>query len=123
MVVLPSANIDLRAKITCKWHKCIYWVIGWWSTKDVRRGCQGYFGWVQKIKYHGRGSTFLYNNWPIENTYWYTRCVECLDETNVVWLPNNQKMVYMGYCRYLSKGHPYYRNKMSFDGTIDKWDR
>ena len=46
-----------------------------------------------------------------EKTKGYTRCVECLDDTNAVNLPNNSKIVYMGHRRFLPKDHPYRRNR------------
>jgi hypothetical protein len=54
-----------------------------------------------------------------KKTKGYTRCIKCLDETVVVWLPNNNKMVYMGHCRFLPEGRPYRTNKKSFDRTIE----
>ena len=35
-----------------------------------------------------------------EKTKGYTRCVECLDDTDAVNLPNNSKIVYMGHHRF-----------------------
>ena len=55
-----------------------------------------------------------------EKTKGYTRCVECLDNTDVVNLPNNSKVVYMGLYRFLPKDHPYRRNRKDFNGTIEK---
>lgn len=55
-----------------------------------------------------------------EKTKGYTGCVECLDDTDVVHLPSNSKMVYMGHRRFLPKDHPYRRNKKEFDGTVEK---
>jgi hypothetical protein len=55
-----------------------------------------------------------------EKTKGYTRCVECLDDTNAVQLPNNSKIVYMGHRRFLPKDHPYCRNRKDFNGTIEK---
>ena len=55
-----------------------------------------------------------------EKTKGYTRCVECLDNTDAVNLPNNSKIVYMRHRRYLPKDHPYRRNKKDFNGTIEK---
>jgi len=46
-------------------------------------------------------------------------CVECLDDTNAVHLKNNSKLVYMGHHKFLHMEHPYCRNKIDFDGTID----
>ena len=62
----------------------------------------------------GRGSL------SSEKTKGYTRCVECLDDTDVVNLSNNSKIVYMGHCRFLPKDHPYHRNRKDFNGTIEK---
>jgi hypothetical protein len=45
-----------------------------------------------------------------EKTKGYTRCVECLDDTDAVHLPKNKKMAYMD---------PYHRNRKDFDGTIE----
>ena len=50
----------------------------------------------------------------------YTRCVKCLDDTDVVHLPNNSKIVYIGHHRFLPKDHPYRRNIKDFNGTIEK---
>ena len=36
-----------------------------------------------------------------EKTNGYTRCVECLDDTDEVHLPKNSKIVYMGHHRFL----------------------
>jgi hypothetical protein len=36
-----------------------------------------------------------------KKTKGYTRCVECLDDSDVVHLPKNSKIVYMGHHRYL----------------------
>ena len=33
-----------------------------------------------------------------QKTKGYTGCVECLDDTDAVNLPNNSKIVYMGHC-------------------------
>ena len=55
-----------------------------------------------------------------EKTKGYTGCVECLDDTNAVNLPNNSKIVYMGHHRFLPKDHPYHRNRKDFSGTIEK---
>jgi hypothetical protein len=55
-----------------------------------------------------------------EKTQGYTICVECLDDTEAVHLPNNSKIVYMGHRRFLPKDHPYRRNRKDFDGTIEK---
>jgi hypothetical protein len=52
-----------------------------------------------------------------EKTKGYTRCVECLDDTNAVHLPKNSKIVYMGH---LPNYHPYRRNRKDFDETIEK---
>ena len=52
-----------------------------------------------------------------EATKGYHGCVECLDETVAKWLPNSNKMVYMGHHRGLLRHHPYHRDKESFDGT------
>ena len=41
-----------------------------------------------------------------EKTKGYTGCVECLDDTDAVNLPNNSKIVYMGHHRFLPKDHP-----------------
>ena len=38
-----------------------------------------------------------------EKTKGYTGCVECLDNTNAVNLPNNSKIVYMGHRRFLPR--------------------
>ena len=62
----------------------------------------------------GRGSLFE------EKTKGYTRCVECLDDTDAVNLPNNSKIVYIGHYRFLPKGHPYHRNRKDFNSAIEK---
>ena len=49
-----------------------------------------------------------------EKTKGYTGCVECLDDTDAVNLPNNSKIVYMGHRRFLPKDHPYRRNRKDF---------
>jgi hypothetical protein len=55
-----------------------------------------------------------------EKTKGYTGCVECLDDTDAVQLPNNSKIVCMGHRRFLPKDHPYRRNRKDFNGTIEK---
>ena len=50
-----------------------------------------------------------------EKTKGYTGCVECLDDTDVVHLLKNSKIVYMGHRKFLPKDHPYSRNKKDFD--------
>ena len=50
----------------------------------------------------------------------YTGCVECLDDTDTVNLPNNSNIVYMGHRKFLPKDHPYRRNRKDFNGTIEK---
>ena len=55
-----------------------------------------------------------------EKTKGYTGCVECLDDTDAVNPPNNSKIVYMGYRRFLPKDHPYRRNRKDFNGIIQK---
>ena len=55
-----------------------------------------------------------------EKTKGYTRCVECLDDTDTVNLSNNSKIVYMGHRMFLPKDHPYRRNRKDFNGTIEK---
>ena len=55
-----------------------------------------------------------------EKTKGYTGCVEFLDDTDAVNLPNNSKIVYMGHRRFLPKDHPYRRNRKDFNGTIGK---
>ena len=55
-----------------------------------------------------------------EKTKGYTRCVECLDDTDAVNLPNNSKIVYMRHRRFLPKDYPYRRNRKDFNGTIEK---
>ena len=55
-----------------------------------------------------------------EKTKGYTRCVECLDDTDAVHLPKNSKIVYMGHHRFLPKDHSYCKNIKDFDGTIEK---
>ena len=55
-----------------------------------------------------------------EKTKCYTRCVECLDDTDAVNLSNTSKIVYMGHRRFLPKDHPYHRNRKDFDRTIKK---
>jgi hypothetical protein len=55
-----------------------------------------------------------------EKTKGYTGCVECLDDTDAIQLPNNSKIVYMGHRRFLTKDHPYRRNRKDFNGTIEK---
>ena len=41
-----------------------------------------------------------------EKTKGYTECVECLNDTDVLNLPNNSKIVYMGRRRFLPMDHP-----------------
>jgi hypothetical protein len=55
-----------------------------------------------------------------EKTKGYTKCVKCLDDIDVVHLPKNLKIVYMGHRRFLPENHPYRRNRKDFDGTIEK---
>jgi hypothetical protein len=55
-----------------------------------------------------------------EKTKGYTGCVECLDDTDAVHLPENSKIVYMGHHRFLPKDHPYHRNRKYFDGTTEE---
>jgi hypothetical protein len=55
-----------------------------------------------------------------EKTKGYTGCVECLDDTDAVHLPENSKIVYMGHHRFLPKDHPYHRNRKDFDGTTEE---
>jgi hypothetical protein len=55
-----------------------------------------------------------------EKTKGYTGCVECLDETDAIHLPENKKMVYMGHRRFLRRDHPYRRNRKDFNGTTEK---
>ena len=62
----------------------------------------------------GQGSMFG------EKTKGYTRCVECLDDTDAVHLPKNSKIVYMGHRWFLPKDHPYHRNRKDFYGNIEK---
>ena len=64
--------------------------------------------------YIGRGSL------SGEKTKGYTGCVECLDNTDAVNLPNNSKIVYMRHHRFLPKYHPYRRNRKDFNGTFEK---
>ena len=54
-----------------------------------------------------------------EKTKGYTRCVECLDDTDALNLPNNSKIVYRGHSMFLPKDHPYRRNRKDFNGTIE----
>jgi len=55
-----------------------------------------------------------------KKTKGYTGCIDCLDDTDAVYLKNNPKLVYMGHCKFLPMDHPYCRNKKYFDGTIDR---
>lgn len=49
----------------------------------------------------------------------YNACVHCFDETESLWLTNSKKMVYLGYRKFLRKGHPYRSNKRAFDGKVE----
>ena len=45
--------------------------------------------------------------------------MHCLDETESLWLKNTQKMVYLGYRKFLRKNHPYHSNRRAFDGKVE----
>ena len=84
-------------------------------------------GRVQKGTCHDQGSIYRYNHRPARSRFVvrredksYTGCVEYLDDTDAVNLPNNSKIVYIGHRRFLPKDHPYRRNKKDFNGTIEK---
>ena len=49
----------------------------------------------------------------------YKGCVVCLDGTSTKFLKHSKKKVYMGHHRFLPSMHPYHKNKISFDGTVE----
>ena len=48
----------------------------------------------------------------------YKGCVVCMEDTDVKWMKNSKKMVYIGHRRFLTMEHPYQKNKKSFNGNI-----
>ena len=42
-----------------------------------------------------------------------------MEDTDVKWMKNSKKMVYIGHRRFLSMGHPYRKNKKSFYGKTE----
>ena len=58
-----------------------------------------------------------------EKTKGYTGCVECLDDTDAVNLPNNSKIVYMGHRRFLPHHTttPFHRQTSDAKNYIWRW--
>ena len=50
----------------------------------------------------------------------YNGCPICVDETKAIRLPNYRKTVVMWHHRWLSRHHPYRRQKQYFDNTVEK---
>ncbi|XP_074362217.1 uncharacterized protein LOC141702436 [Apium graveolens] len=50
----------------------------------------------------------------------YNGCVVCVDQTKATRLPNYQKIVVMRHRRWLTRDHPYRKQKVAFDNTIEK---
>jgi hypothetical protein len=48
----------------------------------------------------------------------YTGCFKCLDDTDVVHVSKNSKIVYMGHRKFLPKDHPYRRKKKISMGLL-----
>ena len=44
-------------------------------------------------------------------------CVQCLDDTETLWLNNSKKQVYLRHRRFLLTSHAYRKMKEQFDGT------
>jgi len=77
--------------------------------------------WDEYKKEHDQGSAYRYNHRSARATLPVKRedkrlygCVECLDDTNVVHLKNNSKLIYMGHHKFLPTDQPYHRNKKRF---------
>ncbi|XP_074336729.1 uncharacterized protein LOC141673901 [Apium graveolens] len=50
----------------------------------------------------------------------YNGCVVCVDQTKATRLPNYRKTVVMRHRRWLTRDHPYRKQKVAFDNTIEK---
>ncbi|XP_074327419.1 uncharacterized protein LOC141665340 [Apium graveolens] len=50
----------------------------------------------------------------------YNACTICIDETKATRLVNYRKMVIMRYRKWLPRNHPYRRQKLAFDNTVEK---
>ncbi|XP_074347014.1 uncharacterized protein LOC141685834 [Apium graveolens] len=50
----------------------------------------------------------------------YNGCVVCVDQTKATRLPNYRKTVVMRHRRWLTRDHPYRKQKAAFDNTIEK---
>jgi len=65
------------------------------------------------------------NDWPaLGNLSGFTRkgykaCIQCLEDTDSIYLKHCRKVVYMGHRRFLSKGHPLCKKGSMFDGKAD----
>src|SRR3954468_22838863 len=47
------------------------------------------------------------------------QCTHCLDETESIYLPNGNKNVYLGHCRFLPTNHPLRKKGKHFKGEAD----
>jgi Transposase family tnp2 len=48
-------------------------------------------------------------------------CPICGENTHSLWLKNYRKTIYLGHRRFLlQRDHPYRKNKMAFDGTVEE---
>jgi hypothetical protein len=47
------------------------------------------------------------------------RCIVCVDQTELIYLPSSSKLVYMQYRRFLPPKHRYRQWRSCFDGTIE----
>ncbi|XP_063946024.1 uncharacterized protein LOC108212368 [Daucus carota subsp. sativus] len=50
----------------------------------------------------------------------YNACTICVDQTNATRLVNYRKTVVMRHRRWLTRQHPYRRQKLAFDNTVEK---
>ncbi|XP_074361820.1 uncharacterized protein LOC141702002 [Apium graveolens] len=50
----------------------------------------------------------------------YNACVVCVDKTEATRLATYKKTVVMRYHRWLPRNHPYRRQKLAFDNTVEK---
>jgi hypothetical protein len=74
------------------------------------KGVEDVWDEYKKGTCHDQGSTYRYSHRPARSRSivrredkGYTGCVECLDDTGVVNLPNNSKIIYMGHHRFLRR--------------------
>lgn len=113
-------DVNIRFKITMKWHRCLLGTLKWWFENLMARRSWGVW-WSQIRIFYVKGCIVVDNQWSYGNfsscaTKGYFVCPICKEKIYSHILKHGMKCIYIVHKKYLPRNHPFRNQKKAFNG-------